>query len=170
MKYIKILVVSLGLFSCQESDVSQQSKYLKKLPPFSGKDLINHKFYNNESLLNHETKAVYVHFWATWCGPCEKEFADFIAFAAELATENIYFLAIAVNDDEIAIKKFLSRLAKIPSKMIIMLESKNMSKKFGTIQLPETYLLDGKGNLHTKYIGPQNWKSSFYKKILKQEL
>ena len=53
-----------------------------------------------------------VHFWATWCAPCEAELPEFIDLAKKF--EKITFFLIAVNDEEKKIHKFFKRFGELP--------------------------------------------------------
>ncbi|MBR2969244.1 MAG: redoxin domain-containing protein, partial [Clostridia bacterium] len=50
-------------------------------------------------------KAVYINFWATWCGPCVGEFPH-IQKAYEQYSDDVYFLAVSISDANSAVNKF----------------------------------------------------------------
>jgi cytochrome c biogenesis protein CcmG, thiol:disulfide interchange protein DsbE len=162
MKLLCPLFILIFLASCQQSELEKKRKLSLKLPEFESKDVLSEKSYNRKSFVNSSTKAIFVHFWATWCGPCEAEFPEFIRFAKKWETKPVQFIAFAVNDKVLAIKKYLKKFGPLPKNMTILLDPDQLSLKFGTVKLPETYLMNSKGNYDSKYIGPQNWGADYY--------
>ena len=162
MKLLCTLIVLICFSSCQQDALQKQRKLSLKLPVFQSKDIMNGMNYTRNSFVNGTTKATFVHFWATWCAPCEAEFPEFIRFAKKWENKQVQFIAFAVNDKPMAIKKFLKKFGPLPKNLAILLEPDKLSQQFGTIKLPETFLMNGQGNYFTKYIGPQNWESQYY--------
>ena len=103
-----------------------------------------------------------VHFWATWCGPCEVEFPELVELINLLKDKNNFkFILIAVNDDKAKVKKFLSKF-NIESSNVIYLDDKSSEyQKFGTCKLPESYLFNPSGMLIKKFSGQQSWSQNF---------
>jgi cytochrome c biogenesis protein CcmG, thiol:disulfide interchange protein DsbE len=170
MKKLALLLSFIFLLSCQQQDINETAKLKLSLPDFQSNDVLTGISYNKKSFINPTSKASYIHFWATWCGPCEAEFPEFIRYAKKLEKFPIHFITIAVNDKPEAIKKYLKKYGELPKNMIILMDPDNMSQKFGTNKLPETYLLGGSGQYFTKFIGPQSWSSPFYSEQVKKNL
>src|SRR5690349_14223357 len=51
-----------------------------------------------------------LHVWATWCGPCEKEFPEIEALQKEFGPRGLRILAISVDegDDDDPVRKFVT--------------------------------------------------------------
>ena len=120
-------------------------------------------FKNPELKFNLEKSAkegnnLFVHFWATWCGPCETEFPELIELSELIKTKkNVKFLFVAVNDEVKKVKKFLKRF-KDQSNFVILVDNDFVHQNhFGTFKLPETYLFGPDMKLIKKYVGPQKW-------------
>lgn len=120
------------------------------------------------SNLSKEGNNIIVHFWATWCAPCEKEFPDLMEAVKILEEkENLKFVLVAVRDDQKKIKRFLKKY-NVDSKNIVLLEDRNSDHKlFGTYKLPESYLFSSNGNLLKKYPGVQSWTQKHIISFLK---
>jgi len=111
--------------------------------------------------------ASFVHFWGTWCAPCEAEFPEFLKFAEKFEKDNIKFLLLAIKDNDKKIKKFLKRFGKLPSNVVVAHDKSGASMpQFGTVRVPETYLFDSNFVNIKKFEGPQPWGiESFYPRI-----
>ncbi|MBT7609993.1 MAG: TlpA family protein disulfide reductase [Bacteriovoracaceae bacterium] len=163
MKSICFFIFLIFICSCQQRNQKKINKSLNlSLPDFTANDILSNLTYNRKSFVNNQSKGLYLHFWATWCGPCELEFPAFIKYAKKFENRNLHFVTMAVNDRPKAIKKFLRKFGKLPKNMIILMEPNELSLRFGTSKLPETFLLDRNGAYFAKFIGPQNWGSQYY--------
>jgi cytochrome c biogenesis protein CcmG/thiol:disulfide interchange protein DsbE len=104
-----------------------------------------------------------VHFWGTWCAPCETEFPDLLEYAKKVSARNIKFVLVAMNDTEKKVRMFLKRFKNMPDNItVVVKEDTSLMARFGTFKVPETYLFDQSGGLLTKYVGPQNWLNNSY--------
>lgn len=107
------------------------------------------------------TGGVVVHFWATWCGPCEAELPEFIEFSKKF--DGLKFLIIASKDDTGKVKKFLKRFdLKQKNVSYLIDESGKGMREFGTLRLPETYVFNADLSLVKKFVGPQDWNNDFF--------
>jgi cytochrome c biogenesis protein CcmG/thiol:disulfide interchange protein DsbE len=135
---------------------------LTKLPLVSFKNL--------EGSLEQQTdpKPIVVHFWATWCGPCEVELKELLVFAN--TNPNLIFKLVAVNDEIPKIRKFISNLEYSSNPNIFWLIDNENSHRdyFGTAKLPETYLFGKDTKLVRKFSGPQPWLESYIADIFSQ--
>lgn len=120
-------------------------------------------FYKPTSQFNLEKSAqkgnfLFVHFWATWCGPCETEFPELVELSNLIKNKkNVKFLFVAVNDEVKNVKKFLSKF-KNNTNFVILVDNEFIHQNyFATFKLPETYLFSPDMKLIKKYIGPQKW-------------
>ena len=146
------------------NDVSQENSFaLKSLPVFAVNEIQSNKSINSNNFLMG-SGGVFVHIWGTWCGPCEKEMPEILKFAESVKGKGIKFLFVAVNDDEVKVKKFLSHFPEIPSYVTIALDKENkVMDLFGTLKVPETFLFNSTGKHVNKFVGPQEWAQESYK-------
>lgn len=88
-------------------------------------------------------KKTLVNFWASWCTSCIQE----IPLLEELKKKNpdVTFIAINAGDSQKKIKKFLKKTGF--SYTVLMDKSKKVSKGMGILSLPQTIVVDEKGEI-----------------------
>src|SRR3984957_12607220 len=102
-------------------------------------------------------KLLILNFWATWCQPCVQEVPSLDQLERELGPKGLVVLGVSVDKDGEAYKQFLQRFqvsyltARDPDQVI--------NTKYGTIQYPESYLIDRSGKVVEKVVGEANWSS-----------
>jgi len=124
-----------------------------------GEPLDLHAFYAKES-----PELVVVHFWGTWCAPCEAEFPQLLKFMKRFENrQGVKFLLVAVNDEVHKVKKHL-KSAGIPKAAITwLIDNKNIHRDiFGTTRVPETYVFASDMTTLRKYMGPQEWNKTMF--------
>lgn len=106
-----------------------------------------------------KNKTIILHFWATWCLPCEKEFPLIIDLASKMVDqEDIVFYLVSVNDQDKDLKKFLHAFGNLPKNIVVLLDNNQThKKKFGSFKLPETLIYNKFGQYLTKFSGAQDW-------------
>ncbi len=89
-----------------------------------------------------------VNFWASWCAPCRVEHPTLIKLAEE-------FPVYGVNQDrtEADALRFLADLGD-PFSGVLFDKSKRQSIDWGVYGLPETFVIDGKGRVVYRHVGP----------------
>ncbi|MBY8976522.1 DsbE family thiol:disulfide interchange protein [Rhodobacteraceae bacterium NNCM2] len=90
-----------------------------------------------------------VNIWASWCGPCRVEHPMLEA----LADEGITIHGINYKDDPANAKQFLTELGD-PYQLIGADQSGRAGIEWGVYGVPETFVIDGAGNVIYKHIGP----------------
>ena len=104
---------------------------------------------------NFGGRLLVLNFWATWCPPCIEETPSLDQFQRAMAGSGVVVLGVSVDKDEKAYRAFLNRTnvsfltARDPENKI--------NAEFGTFKYPETYVINEKGNVVRKFIGPVNW-------------
>jgi cytochrome c biogenesis protein CcmG/thiol:disulfide interchange protein DsbE len=104
-------------------------------------------------------KVVLLNFWASWCQPCVDEVPSLNALQQRIAPlgGTVLGVNVGINDEQDAYEKFLKdyRIA-FPTYRDA---TQQLAASYGTIAYPETYVIDRKGRLDRKIVGPQNWTS-----------
>lgn len=100
-------------------------------------------------------KVVVLNFWASWCAPCIEELPTLIELQRKMPQVTV--VAISTDEDENAYKEFL---AKHHIDLKTIWDGKQrVNTMYGSFRYPETYVIDRKGMLRRKFIGPQTWTS-----------
>src|SRR5271165_5686467 len=102
-------------------------------------------------------KVVILDFWASWCPPCLEEADSLNRLQQNISSRGGVVVAISEDEDESAYNKFLK------DNNIIFPTYRDPTKKikgiYGTVMIPETYLIDRDGRLARKIVGAQDWQS-----------
>jgi cytochrome c biogenesis protein CcmG, thiol:disulfide interchange protein DsbE len=133
------LTVSISLFSFNIANEAS-------LPSIKLKDLKGNTV--DTGTLNNDGKPILICFWATWCSPCKKElntYADLYADWQKETGVKIYAISI---DDQRTVNSVAPYINSVSWEYEILLDvNKTFSQAMGVVNVPHTFLLDGKGNI-----------------------
>ena len=107
------------------------------IPPLSSKDLGQ----GNVSIIN---------IWASWCGPCRLEHPILMELAKR---SDIKLFGINTKDSAENARRFLGTLGQ-PFARIGADENGRVTIDWGSYGVPETFVVDGRGIIRFKWIGP----------------
>lgn len=102
-------------------------------------------------------KLLILNFWATWCPPCVDEVPSLEQLQHQLGSKGLVILGVSEDKDPQAYRAFLDRFkvtyltARDPGVVI--------KPKYGTVQIPESYIIDQNGKVVEKIVGEANWVS-----------
>ena len=95
------------------------------------------------SLAAYRGKVVYLDFWASWCAPCLTSLPLLEELRAELSGEDFQVLAVNVDADPKAARKFLARRpVGYPSAMD---PEGRLPERFQIEKMPTSFLIDRQG-------------------------
>ncbi|HXM95910.1 MAG TPA: TlpA disulfide reductase family protein [Candidatus Dormibacteraeota bacterium] len=110
-----------------------------------------------QHLSDFKGKVVVLNFWATWCPPCVEETPALNRLQRYIDARGGMVLGVSVDDDAAAYEKFLTDQAvSFPTYRD---PTKKSAREYGTSIYPETYIIDRRGKIARKVIGPQQWDS-----------
>lgn len=123
-------------------------------PDFTLKDLNGKPV----TLSQFRGKVVVLNFWASWCPHCREEMPSLERLNEVYGSSNFALLAVNVEGDgEGAVKSYL---AKNPFNFRVLLDSKlTVQDLYGVYELPETLIINKKGQVVEKVLGSMNWSS-----------
>lgn len=114
---------------------------------------------------------VLLNFWGPWCVPCLEEMPSLMALQQQMP--HLKVLAIGVpapegmaNGDEAAYRRYVAGHSM--NVMTAYDGAERINKLYGTVQFPETYIIDKQGVLRRKFVGAQTWSDPEIVRYLQQ--
>jgi len=101
-------------------------------------------------------RVVVLNLWATWCAPCIEELPSLLALQKRMP--ELAVVAVSMDQDPDVYKRFLAE--HHVDVLTVRDEEQRVNALYGTVQIPETYIIDKQGVLRRKFIGAQDWTSS----------
>ncbi len=105
-------------------------------------------------------RVVLLHFWATWCKPCEEEMPALDRLRRSLDSERFALLTVSVDEDRSQVESYRDRLGL--SLPILLDPSHEVSHAYQTYRYPESFLLDREGRVVARFVGPRDWDAEIY--------
>lgn len=124
------------------------------LPDLSGKAI---------SLNSLKGKVVYINFWASWCGPCKKEFPQLEELAVKYSGDGLIILAINQDKKRSGMEEFLDKNPISSSNMMVLTDPAfSVISSYGPRAMPTSFILDKEGTVRYLHFGfsesdPPKW-------------
>jgi cytochrome c biogenesis protein CcmG, thiol:disulfide interchange protein DsbE len=114
-------------------------------PPLSGTTVDG----RTVSLADLRGKPVIVNFWASWCGPCIREFP--VLKDAEVRHPGLVILGVIYQDDAAAAKAFATQMSA--DWVNLTDPDGSMANAYLVVAPPQSYFIDAKGIVHSRQFG-----------------
>lgn len=108
------------------------------------------------SLAQDRGHIVVLNFWASWCPPCLEEFPSLMQLQKDMP--NIRVVAISFDKNTQAYKNFLVQ-NHITGITTAVDPTGHTNLEYGTKRPPESYIINRKGIIVRRIIGPIDWTS-----------
>ena len=100
---------------------------------------------------NFGGKVLVLNFWASWCAPCVEEAPSLNQFAKTFKDSGVVVLGVSVDRNEQLYQNFVKRFGL--SYPMARDPQENLSYRYGTYKIPESYIIDRNGKVVRKYAG-----------------
>ncbi len=164
-----VLLLSIPALAGTPTPVNSQSELPAGIITVDGRDApalvlkdINGETYD---LSKSRGKWVFMHFWASWCGPCRKEMPTIQAIASRFKNSGLEIVLVNTAEDEDTVFDFIGTVAP---DMNTLLDSDGMvTDRWQPRGLPSTYFVDPDGKLRYLALGGRPWDEGEYLDFLK---
>ncbi|MCK5001940.1 MAG: TlpA family protein disulfide reductase [Gammaproteobacteria bacterium] len=103
---------------------------------------------------------VFLHFWASWCGPCREEMPTIQALSESIDEDKLHFVLVNTAEDEDTIFMFLGSVA---ANLTSMMDQDGLVTEIWKPRgLPTTFLIDPDGRVRYQAIGGREWNHETY--------
>jgi len=96
-------------------------------------------------------KLLLLNFWASWCAPCVEEAPSLNQLSEKFKPAGLVVLGVSIDRKESQYAAFLKRFP--PGFAMFRDPQQDLSYRYGTYQVPESYLIDRSGKVVLKVIG-----------------
>lgn len=93
---------------------------------------------------------VVLNFWATWCGPCQRELPALQA-AAERYAGRVHFVGVDQGESAETVQKYVDELGLTFT--IPIDKEQLMAQRYNVMGLPTTFFIDGEGVIRHLWMG-----------------
>ncbi|MGD2136656.1 MAG: TlpA disulfide reductase family protein [Gammaproteobacteria bacterium] len=108
---------------------------------------------------------VFVHFWASWCGPCRREMPSIAKMTTLLDDRGIEFVLVNTAETEDAVFSFLGIVA--PDLVPLMDTDGLVTEDWQPRGLPASFLVDPEGRIQYQALGGREWEQPVYLDFLR---
>jgi thiol-disulfide isomerase/thioredoxin len=118
------------------------------------------------SLEDARGRWVFVHFWATWCGPCRREMPTIQAIWPQFDPQQLEFAVVNTAESEDTVFMFLAAVA--PDIVPLMDRDGLATERWQPRGLPATFLVDPQGRLRYLALGDRPWDEPVYLDFIRE--
>jgi cytochrome c-type biogenesis protein len=116
-------------------------------------------------------KALFLNFWATWCGPCRMEMPSMDALYRRFKDQGLEIVAVSVRENQRDVAAFMDEMnLSFPA----ALDGRgDIAAIYGIEAFPTSYLIDRNGGIVTRLVGARHWDTpeldGLFEALLKTE-
>ncbi len=100
-------------------------------------------------------RIVVLNLWASWCAPCVEELPSLLELQKRMP--ELAVVGVSIDQDPDVYHQFLVK--HHVDLTTVRDADQKVNALYGTVQIPETYIIDRKGLIRRKLVGAQDWTS-----------
>ena len=143
------LFILVYLLSNKDPNKPPSALINKSVPVFESKSLYDQN--KNIKTQDFKNKKVLINFFASWCIPCKVEHPLFFELSKNYP--DLFILGLNHKDKAMDAKKYLFEDGD-PYSFVGIDDDGMIALEFGVFGLPETFLINEKGKIIYKFMGP----------------
>ncbi len=151
LTFFYLLIIDRKPSEIPSNLINKEAPYFKAESLFNDKTFVSSEHFGNEIIL--------VNFFATWCKPCLDEHEFIKNFSNK---KKIKIIGINYKDNSKKTIKWLKKLGN-PYSNIPLDKNGKIAIEWGVYGIPETFLINSKGFIKYRHVGPIT--KQIYKKI-----
>lgn len=119
-------------------------------------------------LRDYRGSVVFLNFWASFCEPCTREMPSMESLAREYHGRGLEMLAVSIDPKRADAAGFIDRFLPDQSSAMTVLwdGSAEVSNRYGTELIPETYIIDREGNVVARFVNEYDWTRPAVKRLV----
>jgi peroxiredoxin len=102
-------------------------------------------------------KIVFLNFWTTWCPTCRIEMPSMEKLHQKFKNKDFVMVTINLQESATQVKGFFKQYKLTFTALLDTTGA--VGSSFGIYQIPTTFILDKKGRIIGKAVGPREWDS-----------
>ena len=165
---MKILVVCVLMMLVLQAQAAQEiprgiiKLNAEQAPPLVLKDMDGESW----DISKAKGRWLFVHFWASWCGPCRKEMPEIQAIYNHFDQSRLEIVLINTAESEDTVFSFL---ASIQLDITPLMDRDGLvTEQWQPRGLPSTFFVDPDGKLRYLALGGRPWNSPAYLDFLER--
>ena len=161
---ILLIILAIGIAAVvvltKTESVPKKAAVGLEAPAFELKDMQGRPW----KLSDFKGKTVLLNFWASWCDSCKEENPS-LQRLIDMEKGNARFVPVTVlfRDEPAKAAEYMKANGiSFP----VLLDDKNIAVQYGLTGVPETFIIDSKGVVRQKIVGPIAWDAPEVKAAL----
>lgn len=159
IKKTSLLCISFIMFLALAGCKGKKGGEETKAPPLKGDVAVDVTLQDLEGkkikLSQFKGKVVMLNFWATWCPPCREEMPSMDAMYQKFKGTDLVMLAVSIDENAETVREFMKK--NNYTMPVYHDPNKDAGAAYGITGVPETFIIDKKGVIAEKVIGPMDW-------------
>jgi thiol-disulfide isomerase/thioredoxin len=121
------------------------------------------------NLQDFKGQVVLVNFWASWCPPCREEMPSLWKLQNEFRGKPFRVIAVNMAETKAEVNTFLPAAMKRDF-VVLMDRQGEVLHQWKVPAFPTSYIIDKRGRLRYRLVGPAEWDSFDNKQLVKKLL